>query len=62
MKEVPFTSKELNEIREAHIDIIWEAHSNQIEDHEAFEEYMNKMAAAHTFATMILIERDREQR
>lgn len=59
---IPFTPEEITQIREAHIDIIWEAHNNQIEDHEAFEEYMNKMGTAHTFATMVLIERDREQR
>lgn len=58
----PFTKEQITQIREAHTDIIWEAHQNQIEDVEAFEEYMNKLASVHTIATMLLIEKDREER
>lgn len=59
---IPFTKEQLELIREAHIDIIWESHKDMIQDQEAFDDYLNKMSTAHTLATMLLIEKDREQR
>lgn len=60
MENVPFTQDQLNHIRESHINIIWEAHQDMITDPEAFDQYLNKMAAAHTVMTMLAIEKDRE--
>lgn len=59
---IPFTVEQLEAIREAHIDIIFHAHMDMISDQEAFDKYLTKMTAAHTIATMQLIEKDREQR
>lgn len=57
-----FTPQQVDRIREAHIDIIWESHKDMVEDPEAFDEYMNKMSMAHTLATMLLIEQDRAEK
>ena len=60
---LPFTKTQLEEIRESHIEIIWQAHQDQAENNpEEFNEYITKMSTAHTLATMLLIEKDREQR
>ena len=60
MSQLPFTQEQLTAIREGHIQLIWDAHHDMIEDAEAFDEYLNKMAAAHTIITMMAIEKDRE--
>lgn len=54
---LPVSKQELKEIHEAHVNIIWDAHQGKIQDMDAFEEYMNKMAAAHSIITLMAIDK-----
>lgn len=42
-------------IFDAHLDLIWTAMQGQVTDIEAFNEWANKMAAAHTSTTLAFL-------
>ena len=60
--QLPVSKETLKQIHEMHINVIWDAHKDEITNPEDFDIYLNKMAAAHSIMTLIAIDEELERR